>query len=126
MKLFSEFMSCWGGAAVTPAEDSAGGRRNAEEAAEFCRDHGRAAACRRAHNWKPKLNAISEDRPIAVADGTGVNPREGGGVVGKRSVKVKPKSAAAKAAPLRIHDGDYWKSAQMMAVPAFAPTSFSF
>ncbi|CAA0837117.1 Unknown protein [Striga hermonthica] len=75
-----------------------------------------------------RASHFEQDRPIADADGGGVNRRgrAGGCVVGKRSVKVKPKSTAAKAAPPRIHDGDYWKSAQVMAVPAFAPPSFSF
>ncbi|XP_047973327.1 uncharacterized protein LOC125215810 [Salvia hispanica] len=103
-KLFSEFASCWGGATVTPTPEPAVSRRRTKRTAKL------SGA---AHNWKPKLNAISENSPLFDADDT------------RRPVKAKIRSPA-RAAPPRSLIEDYWKYSQSMAVPVFAPTSYMF
>ncbi|KAG6385152.1 hypothetical protein SASPL_153980 [Salvia splendens] len=107
-KLFSEFASCWGGATVTTTAEPAVSRPRTKRTAKV------SGA---AHNWKPKLNAISENSPIFDGDDT------------RRPVKAKTRSPA-RAAPLppppRSLIEDYWKYSQTMAVPVFAPTSYLF
>ncbi|KAL1567642.1 hypothetical protein AAHA92_03100 [Salvia divinorum] len=98
-KLFSEFASCWGGATVTPTAEAAVSRPRTKRTAKV------SGA---AHNWKPKLNAISENSPIFDADDK------------RRPVKAKARS------PPRSLMEDYWKYSQTMAVPVFAPTSYMF
>ncbi|GFP93771.1 hypothetical protein PHJA_001521500 [Phtheirospermum japonicum] len=121
MKFLSELASCWGGAVVTPAADVAGGRRLTAEQGRYGRTTSkRVAKVKPSRDWKPKLNAISEDRPMSAANSGGVNRRTVGDDGKKRPGKVKPKSTAP------IHEEDYWKSAHTMALPAFVPTPFLF
>ncbi|KAL1562401.1 hypothetical protein AAHA92_04983 [Salvia divinorum] len=95
-KLFSEFTSCWGGATVTPTAEVAVSQRRNKRTAKV------------GANWKPRLNAISEDSPVSDA----ANRR--------RPVKSKNKSPPSSLAE------DHWKYSQMVALPAFAPTSYLF
>lgn len=101
MMLFSGLASCWSGATVIPtAADPAGGRRQTEEQ----RVHGQRTNKRTAKvsgaaaNWKPKLNAISENSPMS--DAAEISER-------KRQVKVKPRSPGKAAPPSRLAE-DQW------------------
>lgn len=94
-KLFSEFASCWGGAAVIPTAELAGApRRHAEERRRSKRTAKVSGAA--ANNWKPKLNAISENSPMSDAAAAAADKR--------RPVKPKIKSPARAAPPPE----DYW------------------
>ncbi|KAL8506716.1 hypothetical protein ACS0TY_017567 [Phlomoides rotata] len=130
MKLFPEFGSCWGGAVVSPAVEAATDERHTAEQGVYGHRNRRLVKVRSggggATNWKPKLNAISENSPMTEVNSGGGNVRPAG-IGNKRAVKIKPKSPA-KAAPSLEHTEDYsyWKSPQAMAIPTFAPTSFLF
>ncbi|KAG6420436.1 hypothetical protein SASPL_116963 [Salvia splendens] len=95
-KLISEFTSCWGGATATVTP-------TAEVAVS--RHHRRTKL---GANWKPRLNAIAEDSPISDATDR------------RRPVKSNHKS------PPPTLPEDHWKYSQMVALPAFAPTSYLF
>ncbi|KAK6141153.1 hypothetical protein DH2020_025103 [Rehmannia glutinosa] len=80
-------------------ETAVGGRKTTAEQGRYCHTHGHTTSKRlpkvkSTHNWKPKLNAISEDSPLSEVNRGGVNRRIGGSGDKKRQVKVKPKSPA--------------------------------
>ncbi|XP_057796602.1 uncharacterized protein LOC131012635 [Salvia miltiorrhiza] len=112
-KFFSEFASCWGGATVVPTAEAAGARRQTEEQRAPRRSKSTAKVSGAAANWRPKLNAISENSPMSDTDDR------------KRPVRAKPKSPA-RAAPPPSPAADYWKYSHTMALPVFAPTSYLF
>ncbi|KAK6142486.1 hypothetical protein DH2020_022834 [Rehmannia glutinosa] len=107
-----KFLACLGAATVSPGVETAvGGRKTTAEQGRYCHTHGHTTSKRlpkvkSTHNWKPKLNAISEDSPLSEVNRGGVNRRIGGSGDKKRQVKVKPKSPA-RAAPPPIHEEDY-------------------
>lgn len=100
MRFFSKLGSCWSGAAVTPAAESAGVRRHTEEQGRYCHSHRRrtfkkpakVSGGAAAHNWKPKLNSISENSPMSDTPNGGGIRRTDGIDHKKRPVKANPKS----------------------------------
>ncbi|KAG6423479.1 hypothetical protein SASPL_113875 [Salvia splendens] len=97
-KLISEFTSCWGGATVPPTAEVAVSRRHRRT----------KRTAKLGANWKPRLNAIAEDSPISDA-----------------AERRRPLKSNHKSPPPTLPE-DHWKYSQMVALPAFAPTSYLF
>lgn len=96
MKFFPEFGSCFGGAPISPAaEVAAADERQTAEQGVYSHRKRRPAKVRpgaTATNWKPKLNAISENNPMTEVNrgGRSVLPA---GIGNRKAIKVKPRSA---------------------------------
>ncbi|KAA8526465.1 hypothetical protein F0562_008332 [Nyssa sinensis] len=119
MKFFVEFSSCFGGAIVTPAAESAA--PPPQEAVRL-KSAGNGYAPRRttrsrltkvhsSTQWKPALSVISEDR--LVSDAGRNNERM---VRSEKKQSVKARSTEKVRSP--NHGDDYRKSTLPMAIPA--------
>ncbi|XAR68072.1 hypothetical protein NMG60_11003073 [Bertholletia excelsa] len=116
MKFFSELGSCFGGATVAPAAESAAGHTvtgagNDQQRGRRLRKAGSSS------QWRPALSAISED---GGASDVGARKVE----TAARSPK-KAKSTAVARSPRRSEEYNRIDSV-LMALPAFSPTPFMF
>lgn len=114
MKFFTKFGSCLGGATISPVveadaggwmtEDQVGTRRQSRIDTRQAKVTPRRGA---SSHWKPALNAISENSPLAELDRRGANQPAGGGDGKKPPLKAKSKSPA-RAAPPQFHGDEHW------------------